>query len=732
MRHPLATMLILVTTTATAGDRLPGVTVSWLGNTLPGAEAWVQQDIRAMAVAADGTVYANVEWDEAGREVGVYRDGKVIGRAGHTHGWGYAGGRAIAFDDRYVYIAQNVDNEGGGLRDAATWPPKGARWLGVSRRMRSDIEKPAPFDGGRGGKGDTLKGALLVVAEVNGAKSGQIVGLAVSEGRLIVAETAGPSLRSYDAATMTMRENVVIDRAGPIAVDPGGTIWMIRPSDANGPARVDRFTPDLKPRPGGIELPGDVEPTALALDHQGQRLFLADAGKAQNIRIYEDLEGTPRLARTFGVEGGVLAGPVPGAVGPGRLNQPSALGLDAAGNLHVASDGQTGGGGNVLESYDAKLDGSVRWRLEGVTFVDLADTDPGSEQDVFTKEERFRVEGEIDADRPAARYIAYTVDRFRFPDDPRLRIWSAGAWVRRIDGERFLFVNDMNGEHLQIYRFGAGSEVAVPCGLIAKRRVRPEKGGPWPPHQPEKGAWIWCDRDGDGQFDADEYTAIGTPGADLPASQGWWVDANADIWLATEKKGIVLFARDRGQKSGPVPAWDASPRVFPAPGGFREIKRLRYDPATDTMFLGGTTEEHANQHWKPMGPVIARFDGWMKGPRKAWEIVAPYAKGSRGHESCEPMGFDIAGDFVFVPYTGASREIGFATGHVEVFRRDDGQSVGWMEPSEAVGEVGLQDIRECLNARLLADGSYRIFVEDDYKSKVLMYHWRPGSDATRR
>jgi hypothetical protein len=55
-----------------------------------------------------------------------------------------------------------------------------------------------------------------------------------------------------------------------------------------------------------------------------------------------------------------------------------------------------------------------------------------------------------------------------------------------------------------------------------------------------------------------------------------------------------------------------------------------------------------------------------------------------------------------------------------------------MEPSEAVGEVGLQDIRECLNARLLADGSYRIFVEDDYKSKVLMYHWRPGSDATRR
>ena len=87
---------LLLSTSVWASEPLKNVTVSWLGNSFPGAEKWVQQDIHAMAVTPDGTVYTNVEWDEAGRNVGVYRDGDVKGGAWHTHGWGYEGGRAIA------------------------------------------------------------------------------------------------------------------------------------------------------------------------------------------------------------------------------------------------------------------------------------------------------------------------------------------------------------------------------------------------------------------------------------------------------------------------------------------------------------------------------------------------------------------------------------------------------------------------------------------------------------
>ena len=89
------------------------------------------------------------------------------------------------------------------------------------------------------------------------------------------------------------------------------------------------------------------------------------------------------------------------------------------------------------------------------------------------------------------------------------------------------------------------------------------------------------------------------------------------------------------------------------------------------------------------------------------------------------MGFDVAGDYVFVPYTGASKAIGFSTGHIEIFRAADGKSVGCLEPPPEIGEIGLQDIRECLTARRRANGEYVVLLEEDWKAKILMYRWKP-------
>ena len=38
-----------------------------------------------------------------------------------------------------------------------------------------------------------------------------------------------------------------------------------------------------------------------------------------------------------------------------------------------------------------------------------------------------------------------------------------------------------------------------------------------------------------------------------------------------------------------------------------------------------------------------------------------------------------------------------------------------------MGEVGLQDLRECLTAHRRADGEYIILLEDDYRSKIVMF-----------
>jgi len=305
--------------------------------------------------------------------------------------------------------------------------------------------------------------------------------------------------------------------------------------------------------------------------------------------------------------------------------------------------------------------------------------------------------------------------------------------VRRIQGQRFLFVNDMNGEYLQIYRFDSRQgEIAIPAGLFAKRHIKQDEnqGDNWPPHQPEKGEWIWRDGNSNGAFDAGEY--LDNNGKDAPGAQGWWVDDNGNIWLATEKQGIRYFPLQGLDQSG-NPIWSfATMKVFAKPPHFEQVKRLRYDAANDVMYLGGTTTDHKNQHWKPMGPVLCRYDNWLKDAAQGnvkprWQIVAPYQKGSSGHASCEPMGFHVAGDYLFVPYTGASKELKFSTGHIEIFKISDGTSAGSMEPPADIGEIGLQDIRECLVARRRADGEYLIFLEEDWKSKILLYRWRPDA-----
>ena len=154
-------------------------TVSWLGNTFAEPNKWVQMDAAAMFVTTDGTVYLNVFWEEGGRNVGIYKGGQCIGNAGHTHGWGYEGGEAVTANDKYLFIAQHVNNEGGGLNSPKTWPPKGKGWTGVSRRFRDG--RPAPFAGGKGGDGDTLKGCFLPVNEFDEKAPVAITGMASDE-----------------------------------------------------------------------------------------------------------------------------------------------------------------------------------------------------------------------------------------------------------------------------------------------------------------------------------------------------------------------------------------------------------------------------------------------------------------------------------------------------------------------------------------------------------------------
>lgn len=685
---------------------------SWIGNFYGGAKKWVQQDIAALTVMPDGTLFTNVEWDEAGGNAGEYRDGELIRYAMHTHGWGNNGGTAVAANSRYLYLGMQVGNERGGLKDLGSWPPKGTQWFGISRRPRADISQAAPFPGGMGGKGDTLKESFLPVARVPDDRKGPLPGICADEKRLFVADPHASRLKVYDAGTMQELAEWPLENTGPLSLGREAHLWMLVRATESRPAhmlRIDTTSGAQTPVHGFTD---GLRPLAFCFDSKG-RLLVAD-DRSQQIRIHEIKDDRLVEAGSFGKTGGIAA-EKSGAFADRKLNQVTAIGCDAKDNLYIAHDAQSGGGGTVLESYRLS-DATLNWRLLGLTFVDMADLDGDQ---AYTKEERFSMDFSRGPGREAS-YAAYTINRAKYPQDPRLHIWSAGTWIRRIEGRPILFVNDMNAEHLQVYRFApeTDGEFAIPSGFIAKKPVKTKNA--WPPTQPEKGAWIWRDQNSNGGFDPDEFDK--GEGRDLPASQGWWVDHAGGIWLATERDGLRYFPCQGLDPRG-NPKWDFASMIrFPHPSELKEVKRLRYDTATDTLYLGGTTAESSNQHWKPMGPVLARYDGWLNGEHQpAWKITLPYAKGSSGHESCEPMGFDVAGDFLFVAYTGPSKQEGVKTGRVEVFRTRDGSAVGHLEPGSEIGEVGLQDIRETITARRRENGEYVVMIEDDYKSKVVMY-----------
>lgn len=688
--------------------------VSWMGNSFSGKDASVLQDVDGICVLPDGTLFTNVFWDEAGGNVQEYKDGAIKAVAGHTHGWGYEGGGAIAANARYLFIVENVDNEGGGLK-GDSWPAKGFTWSGISRRPRGDIRTAAPLAGGHGKEGDVLQGSFLMVTTIPEGQSGAVRGACADETHLFVSSPFDDSIKSYAPETMALVKSWTVDRPDKICLDKKGNVWALQEPAAGGNWKAICFTAQGDLLPTHIDFPAGVSPAAVGVDRQN-RLLVADDGPDQQIKIYGPMDGTPRLQATFGSKGGILARPA-GRFGDGRFNMPKGVGADAAGNLYVASSGSAAGGGAVLECYGP--DGHLRWRRFGLTFVDMADADPASMTDIYTKEEHFV----MDYARPPGEewsYRGYTLDRFKYPDDPRLHTGPTNAWVRRIGGRPFLFVTDMTAEYLSVYRFNpAAGGIAIPCVLFAKRHA----GGatPYPPHQPDKGEWIWTDHNGNGQMDEGEFQSNG--GAN---SQGIMIpDDKGTIWQVNGN-GIRAMPAGPLDKNG-IPTWDyAHTRLYPKPTEFDEIRRLRYLPSSDVMLLGGNKGENRNQHWKPMGPVLCRYDGWSKGtPRLRQQIILPFEKGSSGHESVEPISFDVVGDYVFVAYTRGLKAEGLKNAFVKVLRLKDLSVVGNLSAETALGDTGLLDLVESTRALRRPDGTYMVFLEDDYRAKIVVFQWKP-------
>ncbi|MBH8576759.1 hypothetical protein I8752_27965 [Nostocaceae cyanobacterium CENA369] len=666
---------------------------SWIGNSFGGGKKWVQNNIEAMYIAGDGTVYTNSQWDEAGAEAGIYKDGNVIGLLSDTHGWSRGGGKAVTANNKYIYMAMVQGAVGKINKD---YPPDGTTWYCVRRYDLSG--KPAPFDEGRG-----WDKSMLIASTQS-----EVTGLATVGNELYVSDAASDRIRVYNTDTMKELRSFSVARAGAIAIDKQKNLWILQSKNGSTAAKIGRYSPTGKQLPQQI---GDViEPTAIAIDNQN-RLLVAENGPRQQVLIYA-IKDKPVQVGTFGTKGGIYAG-TPGEVQALKLYGLTGVGADAAGNIYVNSNGFNKSGTD-LRKFSAS--GKQLWQLLGLLFVDNADADPSTDGiDVFTKQERYL----MDYSQPAGKkwtYKGYTLNAFKYPQDPRLHTSPDATFVRRIKGKPFLYLTDMYSSFLQIYRFNPAKDgkIAIPAGMFVGTHGEDKKSlpGDWPPFQPEQGEWIWRDKNGNGSFEKNEYDRS----KDYPYLGGWWVDSKGDVWktLRTED-GIRRYPLQGLDANGnPIYSY-SSMQKQKTPSVFTDLRRIEYFPETDTMYLSGFTKEHPaiGDDTKVVGSEIARFDNWNKGNRTPrWRAVIPYD--TTGKREVATAAMSVAGDYVFT-VTGKTAE-------VNVYNAKTGVPVQQLKPGpEVAGESGWIDIPQGIRAFRRSNGEHIVFVEEDWKGKVIMY-----------
>ncbi|QFS47019.1 hypothetical protein [Nostoc sphaeroides] len=671
----------------------PTYKTSWIGNTIGSGNLRVQNNIEAMYVAPDGTVYTNSHWDEAGMEAAIYKDGKVISAIRDTHGWSRGGGIAVTANSKYIYIAMTQGSRGKTNED---YPPEGTTWHCVRRYDLSG--KPAPFPNGRGWDKSMM---------ITSTKS-EVTGLATVGNELYVSDFATNRIRVYHTDTMKELRSFTVANPGAITIDPQKNLWIIQSKNGSKPAKILHYSQSGKQLPQQIA--DIVEPTAIAIDHQG-KLLVAENGPRQQMLIY-DIKDKPTQVGSFGSKGGIYAG-VAGEVRDLKLYGLTGVGADASGNIYINSNGFNKSGTDLRKfSPSAKL----IWRSLGLIFVDNADADPKTDGvDLFTKQEHYL----MDYSKPAGKqwtYKAYTLNPFKYPQDPRLHTSPDGTFVRRIQGKPFLFLTDMYSSFLQIYRFNPDTDgkIAIPAGMFvgSNGADKPFLKGNWPPHQPKKGEWIWRDRNGNGKFEKNEYDTS----KDYPYIGGWWVDSKGDVWKTLRTQDGIRHYPLQGidAKGNPIYSYSSMEKQT-TPKIFNDLRRIEYFPQTDTMYLSGFTGDHPafGDDTGVAGSEIARFDNWSKGNRTpSWRTVIPYD--TTGKREVSTAAISVAGDNVFA--------VTVKTAEVYVYNAKTGAQVQQLKPGPEVGsESGWIDIPYGIRAFRRSNGEYLVFVEENWKGKVIIY-----------
>jgi hypothetical protein len=681
---------------------LPGVyTNSWIGNTYGLPADHIAHNIDNIYVTPSGKVATITGWDEGGTNAAIYSStGAKIGIPvdSGTGSWGRMSGSAIFANDTYLYQSMKQNGRDGASKNADHFPQDRAMVWKCIRRYNHD-GSAAPFPGGKG-----YDGSMLIVDA--GPSELTPTGVLVLNNELYVSDPISGSVKVYNAATMSATPVRTWNVANPGLLDSDrfGFIWMLDTTRK----KLIRFSKTGALQAQSIDFSAALMPTAFCVDKVKDRILVTNNGAAQNVLIYSNIHRKPSLTSTFGKTGGINSG-TPGVIGPLKFSEPKGVGIDSSGNIFIGNNG-VGQGGGRLEKYNSG--GTLQWRLNGAIFTANGSLNPSDETEFYTHEHKFKLS--LGNTTPGSEWslAAQTVNKVKYPNDFRVPVaggsnyfWTT-TYMRNVLGKKLMFISDMYGSGLGIYRFNASThgETAIPGGLFSNK---------------EPTESIWRDANGNGSQDAGETES---KNADNFYSTHIFPDANGGVWKANRESSTakIRYFPLQGFDGNGNPQYTYASSIGYAPTEIADVKRLEFDAPNNVLYAAGRSAESVSDgDWGSVGDRLVRYNNFTGTRSTAWSIALPHSAPSPASEF-SVKAFCEAGDYIFL--------VANRNGRIYVHKKSDGSKVGEILPTSATGsKSGWSDFNGAIRATKRSNGEYLIFVEENGYGKVMMYRWLPSA-----